>query len=115
MKHSDRAQGVNNFVGRALIVTFILDDWINRDEIASRHFNGAERKCRFKNTNRNPAQRLSLISVFALQLTAKREFPQDVPSDSSYTRQDRGEIKVSQGKRNTRCELKKLLNFRLET
>ena len=57
------------------------------------------------------AQRLSLISIFALQLSAETEFLSDVLRDSSYTRQDKGQIKVSQGMRNTRGEPKRLSNF----
>ena len=36
-----------------------------------------------------------MISIFALQLTAEREFPSDVLRDSAYTTQDKGQIKVS--------------------
>ena len=45
---------VNNFVGGALILTFILDGYINTDGIAICHFNAAERKWCSSNTNRDP-------------------------------------------------------------
>ena len=33
--------------------------------------------------------------IFVLQLIAEREFPSDVLRDSSYTRQDKGQVEVS--------------------
>ena len=51
---------------------------------------------------------------FALQLTAKREFLSEVVRDSSHTKLDKGQIKVSSEKRNTRGKPKRLPNFRLQ-
>ena len=63
---------------------------------------------------KRPTLSFSLIAIFALQLSAKRDFPSDVLRDSSYARQDKGQFKVSHGKRNIRAQPKRLLNFRLE-
>ena len=74
-----------NFVGGQLIVTFILDDLINRVGIANCHFNGAKRKCRVTNANLDPHWDSLLLQLyFSSPFTGTAKSVIDLESRSAF-------------------------------